>query len=1388
MNQTDRLLIKLETDGAGRVRASLQGVAQDLGQLDRAGAASGSSMLSLTGFVKGLIGAGLAKYLFDTTAQYQKLHAVLETVTGSGARADAVFQRLADFAKRTPFQLTEVVDAFAKLQARGIKPTEQLLVALGNTASGMGKTLDQAVEALADAAVGEFERLKEFGIKASAQGDQVALTFKGVTTTVARNADAITGYLENIGNTDFAGGMERQAATAGGAMSNLKDSAAGLAAEFGGNLTPAFVALSAGIGAWLDTGADALRMAGDLEGAFTRYRKAVENQSGIGLISPLAGLLELGDDTADEATRTIELMRQERLAVAAVDEAFARLEDTAGRTQNTVNDSTQKLVEKLREQAATYGLSKSATLEYEKAQAVAAQTTEAGKQAITEQYDALIKKVKAEEAVTAATQARTTTDKAAAVASRERAKMDREAADVIARMAEDFEAADKAAAEFEATVESLLDPFAELTREYDAQHAALEEELRLQTGNAAAQAKVADALRLLDVRYKSNRAAIEAQHKPVEALIKDMEFELSLMKLTNTEREAAIALRGLEGEATEAQRAAIIALLQDMDIAAAQQAQAQAWGDAMREQIEDVGNAILESFKQGGGSLSDALGDSVKQGLDSAFQDALSNFATEFSNLQTGQGGATTGSVATAAGGTALAAVGAIGASYIGGESSRGESVAGGAVAGAAYGAQMGGWVGAIVGLIIGAIVGWVSYQDPVLEVSSSSRGINHGRVEGRATSALGEIFVGKDDLTLAGNMTSQALAEKLAEFDNVIASFLTAQELELARTAMARFDVDQRGHGLDPTEVLALRFETVVRAVEPAWLEFLDNITTLEDRVNAFQGLRAMRDQVESLDSLIASIGGDPFEQIRFSIANLSQAVEDSQDAFDAAILIQDPVAIAESSAALGQAIMRRYQAEMEMLLKLADAIAQVEQQTRAFNFDIASRIAGVGGPQSGVTAAAASNLAITRANVANAANATAALQHLNEFIATVDQWLQSARAEVQAWHAEQSALLATRLAGLDDEVAGINAAANLRAETEAQYQAQLNNGQQAALQAAQDAERARLQALLNIAQQWVGVLDEAQSLIDELTRGTANPLSGQARLNLYDVELGQLRAQMAGAPASEQAGIAAQITQLLNERLQLAQTLFDRPSGEYLAIYNNTLQELGSIRDMAVDPAAEAARLQAELNALQQGTTDAVTGFATQTATYTVEEAARLEEIEVERAIIADAQRKLDEEQARRLAAIDDEARGYYLWAQTEGQALLAQQHAELTTALNLITGGIPLQEYMAGLQERTANALENIRDTMADFLRMVAQTMGAHGPPRTGPGEPPGDPNFPTRPPGAPGAAGGITVAIGDVHVNVPSGDPQVVRAAVMDALRDPGLLQAMATQLRPELRVA
>lgn len=162
--------------------------------------------------------------LVSVTREFDVINASLVTVTGSTEKAAEAFSLISDFAQKTPFALSEVADSFVKLKALGLDPSAAAIESYGNTASAMGKSLNQMIEAVADASTGEFERLKEFGIKANSEGDRVKFTFQGITREIGKNSAEIQQYLLDIGNTQFAGAMEQRVATLDGAISNLGDS------------------------------------------------------------------------------------------------------------------------------------------------------------------------------------------------------------------------------------------------------------------------------------------------------------------------------------------------------------------------------------------------------------------------------------------------------------------------------------------------------------------------------------------------------------------------------------------------------------------------------------------------------------------------------------------------------------------------------------------------------------------------------------------------------------------------------------------------------------------------------------------------------------------------------------------------------------------------------------------------------------------------------------------------------------------------------------------------------------------------------------------------------------------------------------------------------------
>lgn len=209
-----------------QTKTSASNMARDFEEADKGISMSAKNIgLSLAGVAASYVSLDR---LINTQRTFDKLNAGLITATGSAEGAAAAFDSLQKFAKETPYGLEQSVGAFIKLTNLGLKPSEAALTSYGNTAAAMGKDLDQMIEAVADATTGEFERLKEFGIKASQENGKVSLTFKGQTTTIRNNAKEIEKYLLDLGNVDFAGAMENRMKTLDGSIANLEDTIDGL--------------------------------------------------------------------------------------------------------------------------------------------------------------------------------------------------------------------------------------------------------------------------------------------------------------------------------------------------------------------------------------------------------------------------------------------------------------------------------------------------------------------------------------------------------------------------------------------------------------------------------------------------------------------------------------------------------------------------------------------------------------------------------------------------------------------------------------------------------------------------------------------------------------------------------------------------------------------------------------------------------------------------------------------------------------------------------------------------------------------------------------------------------------------------------------------------------
>jgi uncharacterized protein YnzC (UPF0291/DUF896 family) len=207
------------------VRVTQKGAKQTESDLNKL--SDSAKMAAASVIILATAGAALNK-LVAVSRSTDILNASLLTMTGSSAKAALAFKEIEKFARDTPYALDQSVTAFTKLVSLGLTPSQKALQSYGNTAAAMGKDLNQMIEAVADAATLEFERLKEFGIKSKQEGDKVSFTFQGVTTTVGKSAAEIEGYLMALGENQFAGAMANRMATLDGALSNLEDSWDGL--------------------------------------------------------------------------------------------------------------------------------------------------------------------------------------------------------------------------------------------------------------------------------------------------------------------------------------------------------------------------------------------------------------------------------------------------------------------------------------------------------------------------------------------------------------------------------------------------------------------------------------------------------------------------------------------------------------------------------------------------------------------------------------------------------------------------------------------------------------------------------------------------------------------------------------------------------------------------------------------------------------------------------------------------------------------------------------------------------------------------------------------------------------------------------------------------------
>lgn len=271
-----------------------------------------SWMSKLTLAVKAFIAVKVVGWLksahdqaYETRKEFAKYEAVLRNTFQSQKKANEAMKMLQQLAADTPSSLQEWTEAYIKLINRGIKPTRQELINMGDLAASQGKSIDQLIEAVLDAMTGENERLKEFGIKASKNGEITKFTFRGITTEVRNTEDSIKDYLLSLGKIEgITGSMAVQMEELEGIQSNLGDSMDAFFNKVGKKLEPFWKSMLKWANNFFTT-------MGEL---FTSYTETYENHFDkmVQLESAIPELLSRYEELTSKSSRSAE--EQQELA------------------------------------------------------------------------------------------------------------------------------------------------------------------------------------------------------------------------------------------------------------------------------------------------------------------------------------------------------------------------------------------------------------------------------------------------------------------------------------------------------------------------------------------------------------------------------------------------------------------------------------------------------------------------------------------------------------------------------------------------------------------------------------------------------------------------------------------------------------------------------------------------------------------------------------------------------------------------------------------------------------------------------------------------------------------------------------------------------------------
>ena len=197
---------------------------QQLRNLDRAAKGVTNTLRLAAGAAAAFATGAVVQGIVGQYRAYERYRTVLTTFLGTQDKANAELARLQKLADTLPQDLSDITQAFTVFSRFGIDTSAKSLTAFSNIATANGKSMSQLGEAVADALTGEFERLKEFGIKVSRENDGFVARIGEQQVAVATTSQDLMDQLKELGmeGGKFAGAAAANADTLNQSISNLQ--------------------------------------------------------------------------------------------------------------------------------------------------------------------------------------------------------------------------------------------------------------------------------------------------------------------------------------------------------------------------------------------------------------------------------------------------------------------------------------------------------------------------------------------------------------------------------------------------------------------------------------------------------------------------------------------------------------------------------------------------------------------------------------------------------------------------------------------------------------------------------------------------------------------------------------------------------------------------------------------------------------------------------------------------------------------------------------------------------------------------------------------------------------------------------------------------------------